>query len=249
MDNNKGVVYVATGREYIEMAARSAISLKSHSPDLQTHVFTDCDIASYDCFDGVTEITDPHFRSKIDCIPKTPFERTLFLDADTRICEDISSMFELLDRHDIALAHAPARDKQWEKYGGEAPRIFSLMNSGVILYKRTGPVKEFFKAWKKAYIEKGLKRDEYSLREQLWASDLKLWVLPPEYNCRPKNEILALRSAAITPKILHIEDFKREVGIMPKYYSLPLKKKLRIKLKHMIKGMIRYRFESNKLDL
>ena len=179
----------------------------------------------------------------MDYYSETPYQQTLFLDADTRVCEDISDMFDLLDRFDIAIAHAFERAKQWYKYEGDAPKIFSPLNSGVILYKKTDDVMDFFKTWKKAYHEDGRVADQMTLRSRLWESDVKLWVLPPEYNVRPKCELWALRSAEITPKILHLDDFKREVGIMPEYYSLPFRKKWRAKLKHMIRGKLRYRFK------
>ena len=245
MDNDQGVIYVSTGEKYVEMTARSARSLKTHCPNLPIHIFTDRDISSYGCFDSSTIISDPKRRygAKVDYFHETPYQNTLFLDADTRVCEDISDMFDLLDRFDIAIAHAFERARQWYKYNGPAPKIFSPLNSGVILYKKTDPVVEFFKSWQKAYHEDGRVADQMTLREQLWESDINLLVLPPEYNIRPKCELWALRSAEIKPKILHIDDFKREVGIMPEYYSLPLRKRLRTKLKHFINGQLRYRFK------
>ncbi len=47
--------------------------------------------------DSSTKIHNPHIRSKVDYISETPFQRTLYLDADTRVCEDLTHMFELLD--------------------------------------------------------------------------------------------------------------------------------------------------------
>ena len=104
------------------------------------------------------------------------------------------------------------------------------LNSGVILFKATDPVMDFFKAWKDAYNKEGFKADQLTFRDQVWLHDLKLLILPPEYNCRPKSFIKVLRDANITPKILHLNDFKREAGIPP-IDSLPLRKKI----KHIIK--------------
>ena len=135
MNNDQGVIYVATGELFVKMAAMSAESLKIHNPELSVHIFTDCDTSSYDCFNGVTKIQDPHVRSKVDYISETPYHRTLFLDADTRVCEDITHMFELLDRYDIALAYDDGRTRRPKRYAGNAPKIFMPLNSGVILFK------------------------------------------------------------------------------------------------------------------
>ena len=106
MNNDKGVIYVATGEKFVKMAVMAAKSLKIYCPDLPVHIFTDRDIASHSCFDSSTKILDPHLRSKVDYIFLTPFQKTLFLDADTRVCEDITPMFDLLDRFEFAIAFA-----------------------------------------------------------------------------------------------------------------------------------------------
>ena len=49
MNNDQGVIYIVTGKDYVEMAAMSARSLKTYCPNLPVHIFTDCDAASYDC--------------------------------------------------------------------------------------------------------------------------------------------------------------------------------------------------------
>jgi len=224
----------------VAMTAMSATSLKTHCPNLPVHIFTDCDISAYDCFDSSTKIKDPHrrFGAKVDHIFKTPYQKTLFLDADTRICEDIAPMFDLLDRYDIAMAYDNGRAKRPKRYVGPAPKIFLPLNSGVILYKRTEPVIGFFKTWQEALHKDGGPRDQITLRELLWMSDLRLWVLPPEYNCRPKGYIKVLLNAGITPKILHLMNFKKEAGIGPRN-PVPLRRKFKRFIKNRIKKPIR----------
>ena len=255
MKNDQGVVYVSTGKSYVNMAAMSAKSLKSHCPNLPVHIFTDCDTTSYDCFDSATKISTPHRRSKVDCIPETPYQRTLYLDADTRVCENIVPLFDLLDKFELAIAHdcgrgkhidkytgkAPAERNKPEKYSSQAPEEFMPLNSGVILFKTTDPVLKFFKAWKNDYYQKGFKADQLTLRDQLWIHNLKLGILPPEYNCRPRSNIKVLRDAKIFPKILHLNDFKREAGI-PSIDSLSLRKKIKHKIKYIMMPKIRNLF-------
>ena len=52
------------------------------------------------------------------------------------------------------------------------------MNSGVILFKSTTPVLAFLRAWQQAYHSAGFKKDQVTLRELLWGSDLRLISFP-----------------------------------------------------------------------
>lgn len=234
MNNDRGVIYVATGELFLKMAAMSVDSLKKYNPSLPAHVFTDSDTTSYSCFDSVTKIADPNVRSKVNYVSETPYQQTLFLDADTRVCEDITHMFDLLDRYDIAMPYDNGRAKRPKRYIGEAPKIFLPLTSGVILYKKTERVIQFFKTWQETYRQKGHVRDQISLREALWKSDLNIWVLPPEYSVRPRGYLKVLKDAGITPKILHLDDFKREAGFKPPPISL--RKKLKKIIKYKIIG-------------
>ena len=236
MKKDCGVIYIATGEKYVELAARSAQSLKKYCPDLPVHIFTECDIAPYEGFDGSTKITDPHFRSKVDYIFQTPYQRTLYLDADTQVCENIANMFDLLDRFDLALAHEPnRREERMKKYPGSIPFSYPPLNGGVILFKSTGPVLELLKDWKEAYHTEGSLGDQRTLRELIWLTNLKVAVLPPEYNIRYPYYIRMLGLNKITPKILHLDDFKRELEIFPKGYKMSLRRTIKKKIMDFFK--------------
>ena len=128
------------------------------------------------------------FRSRIDAMARTRFERTLHLDADVLAVADLRDVFEVLDRFDIALAHdqwrnSPAANAQWRR---PLPNAFPQFNGGVIAYRRTPEVLAFLAAWADALRASGLKRDQPVLRELLWESDLRIATLPPEYNLLDK---------------------------------------------------------------
>jgi len=245
MDSERGVIYIATGEKYVEMAARSAKSLKSHSPNIPTYIFTDCNVDRYSCFDGSANIpsTQPGYLNgaKLDYHDKTPFKKTLFLDADTRVCENITHMFDVLDRFDIAVAYEPGRTRELEKYPGLAPRGFLPVNSGVILYKSTDSVIELMKNWQEAHIKSGNRQAQPTLRDQLWLSDIRLLILPPEYNCRKRFYFNYLKKSKVKPVIAHLVDFKREVDIPP-FSSLSLRGKINRIIKFTIIPTIRRRF-------
>lgn len=124
------------------------------------------------------------FADKIAPLAKTPFAQTVFLDTDTYLCEPVPELFELLERCDIAMAHAPMR------VTGKVPipASFPECNSGVIAYNMNERTKYLFSNWEGFYAEQlastGQPDDQPALRRALWKSDVNLVVLPPEYNFR-----------------------------------------------------------------
>ena len=187
-----GVLFVATGRRYIDAGVRAAATVREHSPTLSVHLFADWKSQGYAFdedpgpFTSVGDIDEPHRRSKVDYLPQTPFDRTLYLDTDTAVRADISDMFRVLERFDVALTHehrrlSPVRSKTWRT---DIPRAFPQFNGGVILYGSSPPVKAFLDDWRTSFHEAGFPQDQITLRELLWLSDLRIATMPPEYNVR-----------------------------------------------------------------
>ncbi len=145
----KGVIYIATGEKYIEEALISATSLKKHMPNLSVTLFSDIDVKSK-YLDNVIKIKKPKysFEDKVRCVSKSPYDRTLFLDTDTYICDDVSGLFDLLDRFDMAIAHFPMKRESNIK---GIPKSFVLLDTGIILFKKSLQVKTLFSEWLKLY--------------------------------------------------------------------------------------------------
>lgn len=187
-----GVLYIATGSKYIRAAVRSAETVRAHCPGLPIHLFGDWRQRGFDFdrspspFTTVGAVENPHPRSKVDYLASTPFERTLFLDTDTAVHADITGIFQLLDRFDIAMAHAPRRipHPDARRWRVAVPDAFPQFNSGVLLYRRTPAVLAFLDEWRRCFHEAGFPQDQRTLRELLWLSDLRIATLPPEYNLR-----------------------------------------------------------------
>ena len=187
-----GVLFIATGEMFVDASIRCARSILKHCPGLKIHIF--CDKEQYhrlnllrdNPFSSSEEIENPHVRSKVDYLPLSPFQRTLYLDADTMVLDDIREVFQLFDRFDIALAHAHIRNanKSFQKWNIQLPISFPQFNGGVICFRKSGEVLEFLDKWKNAYHTANFKKDQVTLRELLWNSDLRIVTLPPEYNIR-----------------------------------------------------------------
>jgi hypothetical protein len=199
----RGVVYIATGEEYIEEALASAASLKREMPGLPVTLFCDDEAACSGVGEVVRIAADPAFpgcASKIPHLAASPYDETLFLDSDTYVCGDLSDLFAVLGAFDLAAAHAPAR-AIYEVEG--VPDSFPEFNTGVILFRRSLGVQGVLCSWAELFAHdlERLRRDElcwvcpadrrwHTLNDQgafrgaLYRSGVRVATLPPEYNCR-----------------------------------------------------------------
>lgn len=192
----KGIIYITTGSDYAREAETSARSLKTACPGLNATIFTSDDVDE-SLFDNVIKIKNEHGSGrviksdKIKYMLKSPYEKTVFLDSDTYIVHDFSGVFSLLDRFDLAAAHAPARIND-KKSNNNIPLSFPEINTGVIVFKKNPRVKKLFKLWEDEFKKDlALKKenddhplDQPSFRRSLYAGDVRFSVLTPEYNCR-----------------------------------------------------------------
>lgn len=200
---DRGVIYVATGAAYVAEALASAASVKQHMPGLPITLFCDREAADPNV-DRVVRIEPdrsfPGCAGKIPHIAASPYEQTLFLDSDTYVCGDLGDLFTLLERFDLAAAHAPSR-AIYDVDG--VPDSFPELNTGVILFRRSPSVLASLSLWTDTFKDKleRLHRDEIrwrspqdqrvhvlddqgAFREAMYRSRARIAVLPPEYNCR-----------------------------------------------------------------
>jgi len=189
---SKGVIYIARGKKCNDEAIRSAASLKDKSPGMSATIFSTEEIKS-PLFDKIIPIEKEDLSDKGPYLEKvkhmysSPYEHTLFLDSDTFVCGDISELFVLLEKFDVAAAHAELRQSYEVKW---SPQCFPDLNTGVILFKKSPAVLAAFSEWfalYKEYVKKieGIHIcDQAAFREVLYKNNLKIAILTPEYNCR-----------------------------------------------------------------
>lgn len=222
----QGVIYIATGRKYIDEVLKSAASLKAANPSIHVTAFSDEPINSPhidhtviiegapQCERQPASVSGDSRRiqavgqskgmlNKVYYMGRSPYERTLFLDSDTYVARDISDLFLLLDRFDIAVAHAPHRTPRRpaeRRRFQEIPPGFVVMNTGVILFKRSERTDGFFSDWLRLCQEEYVEcNDQASFRAALYPAGLRIATLPPEYNYRFRKRLCINGSL----KILH----------------------------------------------
>ena len=223
-----GAIYVATGEVYVTEAIRAARHLRKHSPNLGIHLFTDeggvqaVTALADSPFSSFEQLENPNPRSKVDALILTPFDRTIFFDADTQVVADISEVFDLLERNDVAMAHAMRRTAgNLLPYHYPLPDAFPEFNSGVFAYRKTPDVIAFLENFRCEFagdwVEIGKRNgqpghDQTPLRELLWASDLRIVVLPPEYNIRYLRYFFFAGRQELKAKVFHLKQFHTGFG-------------------------------------
>ncbi len=180
-----GVLYAAVGERYLRAAEISARSVRRTNPTVRLAIATAGTAPGV--FDTVLPLReDDGYRAKIVAMLSTPFARTLMLDADTYVAGDVSDLFGLLDRFDIALAHAPNRVVLPLD---DVPEAFPELNTGVIAFRRSRRVKRLLRRWLREYERlqpmAPRSKDQPSFRRVAYTSSrVRLATLPPELNLR-----------------------------------------------------------------
>lgn len=199
----EGIVYSCTGDSYVAEAIRSARSSLTHNR-LPHLLFASADadraLADIDPAEGLSvarfEPSANPYADKIANMRRSPFARTLYLDSDTYVVEEIAHVLELLDHYDMAAAYAPA-------YRGltdpELPPAFYELNTGVVAWRASEHVTAFMRDWEETYLawlngeepfpgavkaSRGGRADQPAFRHCAWLHGVRLFVLAPEYNFR-----------------------------------------------------------------
>lgn len=206
MAGTRGFTYATTGADYTALATQSARSLRATVPGAQIDLFTDQPGQDTDGpFDQVHHLGDDFLRPKFEALIRSRFERTICLDADTLIVADPSDAFDVLDRFDLAMAHDPYRntDHATATWGQALPAAFPQFNGGVIASKRSDGTHALWQSVIDAMRAEDLRSDQAVIRALVYASDLQVATLPPEYNLMGLRELNTMSGHTTAPRILH----------------------------------------------
>ncbi|MCA0044479.1 putative nucleotide-diphospho-sugar transferase [Celeribacter litoreus] len=207
-----GVLYVAGGPDYVDLAIQSARSLREHEPTIAIDLVTDLpENLPRGLFDRVTACYDMHPREKLRAMPNSRFERTLFMDSDTLFLAPLGDLFGILDRFECALTHDVRRDWELIRQGRDhkTPYAFPQHNSGVFLYRKSEAMLAFLEEWaERFFADDAVERDQIILKDLLWESDLRYYVLPPEFNLRRVTMLDAWEPLDAVPTVLHSHRFQ-----------------------------------------
>ena len=187
-----GAVYVAYGDLARKAAQGSLKSLKSIHPGFQVAVISDKPLAGADI-----QITEPELDQgareyKTQVYLYSPFEYTLYLDADTVVVGSLQAGFDVLAHGwDVAMAmdyrptvgkidHIPANDVKAtvDAVGtGEYPHY----NTGMLFFAKSPEAEELFCLWHEEW-EMFHYRDQGAFVRAFHRSAARLWVLSWQWN-------------------------------------------------------------------
>ena len=187
---NKGIFFIATGKKYQEELFSAIKRVKEVMPTIKIAVCADIDYSLLVGVDYFIKIKNPayNFSDKVNNFMLTPFKKTIFLDTDTYVVDDLSPIFDILNRFDVVAPHAPIEEDDLVNL----PDAFSEMNSGVIGYNKNNKIKKMMNLYKKHYsnsLDYYLKKDgdippdQPSFRYAIYKSNVSFCFLPHEYNC------------------------------------------------------------------
>ncbi|HEY4905384.1 MAG TPA: hypothetical protein VIH89_18040 [Candidatus Sulfotelmatobacter sp.] len=195
---SNGAVYIITqDRRYVDLLLTSAASLKRAMPDLPITVFSQFPVESA-YFERVIPVqpTQDGFYDKTTLIRQMPYERTLFIDADTYVVEPVPELFSVLDRFDCAATHEEYVNTDWfNRYPRlDIPASFPEFNTGIMALKRSEKMDRFLESWGELYqsflAEKPGQpiNDQPFFRAAAYASDVRIATLTREYNCKFRGQ-------------------------------------------------------------
>jgi len=191
----EGILYSCSGEAYIAEAVRSARSSLRHNP-LPHLLFASADVETAPGLSIARfEPSANPYVDKIANIRRSPFERTLYLDTDTFVIDEIAHVLALLDRFDVAVAYTAEGRGPVDP---EVPPAFYEFNTGVLAWRAGERVAAFMRSWEETYIawlqgdpfpvagkgSRGGRADQLAFRRCAWEHDIRLFVLAPEYNFR-----------------------------------------------------------------
>ena len=186
--------WIASGKEYVAEARRSAESVYKHMPDLRRVLFEVTDVPGAPGPFHEIQALPPreHDWWYLDaaryfghCMNLIDDVRILYLDTDTWMCHPVYDLLTMLERFDFVGCHAPGRVTCGN--GLDLPAAFPEINIGVLAMQRTPRLLRVLDDWYQKFRNNPAKyrnNDQGPLREALWNSRLAIGIAPPEYNCR-----------------------------------------------------------------
>jgi hypothetical protein len=195
---SNGALYIITqDPRYVDMMLTSAASLKQAMPDLPITAISQFPVES-PLFEKVVRVQSSAdgFYDKCNLIRNSPYERTLFIDADCYVLGAVPELFAILDRFDCAATHEEYIDTDWHKWYArpDIPASFPEFNTGVLMLKRTSSMDSVLEQWGTLYRQFLADHPGHAINDQpffraaAYYGDIRIATLTREYNCKFRGQ-------------------------------------------------------------
>lgn len=167
----RGVLTIAHSKEkYVRQAINLARSIRLHSPQMPLAVATNLSASALeDYFDEVVYWNFSNLTglvAKLDAYDMSPFETTLFIDADSLVVKPLEDIFEYFNDYDFAVYGINKVHPRWfldlDKIKEIIPsNTYPGFNGGIYYFKKTDQARGIFqsaKSYLPAYDNLMLKR-------------------------------------------------------------------------------------------
>jgi hypothetical protein len=209
----EGFLYCSFSENYVDEAVSSIRTLIKHNPKVNVCLITTTILEKY--FQNnysdleVDKIICVPFEGQPNCFFRTklneytPYKKTIALDTDTYILDNICNLFDLLDTFDLVMVpdeSLPARSTIIGLKGGYS--ALGYYNCGFIVFRKSDKTDKLFKTWGKEFLdlEELEPADQGPLVRALVKTELRFITLPKEYNTRLFSKCTSIHGKV---KIIH----------------------------------------------
>lgn len=193
-----GIVYIAYGEKALKCVRNAIQILRRFNTRLPVCVISEEKVPGCDMWiqHKDTDLGARAIKTRVYFL--TPFDRTLYMDADTEVVCDPGPMFKLLESVDLVMGQDPVRifkNNSWgeldqrevqatikETDGGE----MLYYNSGVILFGKNERVEALMRKW---HIEwkRWKKQDQPALFRALYQCPVRIATMRNAFNTHQKS--------------------------------------------------------------
>ncbi len=186
-----GAVYVAYGDNAQREALASITSLRDHHPDLPVAVIGDDKLNA----DMRLDVDVPGYgarQAKLQMNLLSPFDQTIYIDADTRIRGPVNAGFDVLGdgwdmvvtpstrQHNAAFQHLTESDRRLTLKEMGTDHVLQLQ-AGVMWWRNCTEVDRLFAAWRDEWA-KFERMDQGALIRAIRRTPVRIWLLGGPFN-------------------------------------------------------------------
>lgn len=190
----EGALYIVYGEKAVHQAQQSLASLKMVAPKVKVAAIHDGAFKGADINIIHVEVDKGARAQKTRMYSLSPFRRTLFLDADTKLLDSPATGFGLLQYGDVVLAQDRIRIFSQQEWPGldpdelettkrELPAGAELCyyNSGVFFFSRSERNRRMFQTWHEEWL-RWQRQDQPALMRAIQREPVKIVSMRAPWN-------------------------------------------------------------------
>lgn len=197
----KGVLYVVYGENAVNQAEISIVTLRRHARSIPIAVVSNVQVKGATIQIDRPEADKGARTWKTQMYSLSPFDKTLFLDADTEVLSSLDPGFGLLNYVDMVIVQDYNRvfaDNKWPHLNKEEVAVtvselgtnqFMYFNSGVIFFQKNDRINQMMTAWHKEWLRWKM-HDQMALLRAIHNNPIRIAPIRAPWNTHHRNEAI-----------------------------------------------------------